>query len=91
MLPLGVLTVVIASCAHVLQRDVLGDQLGRIELDADGGLLLAADGDLADAGDLADLLGELGVGVVVHLDQRQGVGGHRQQQDRASPAGLTLR
>ena len=29
--------------AHVLQRHVLGDQLGRIELDADGRLLLAAD------------------------------------------------
>ena len=36
----------------------------------------------ADAGDLADLLGELGVGVVVDLGQRQGVGRHRQQQDR---------
>ena len=34
------------------------------------GLLLAADGDLADAGDLADLLGQLGVGVVVDLGQR---------------------
>ena len=29
--------------AHVLQRQVLGHQLGRIELDADGRLLLAAD------------------------------------------------
>ena len=38
--------------------------------------------DLADAGDLADLLGELVVGVVVDLGQRQGVGRHRQQQDR---------
>ena len=44
MLPLGVLTVVIAELrAHVLQRQVLGDQLGRIELDADRRLLLAAD------------------------------------------------
>ena len=68
--------------AHVLQREVLGHQLGRIELDADGGLLLAADGDLADAGNLADLLRELGIGVVVHLGQGQGVGGDRQQQDR---------
>ena len=68
--------------AHVLERDVLGHQLGRIELDADGGLLLASDGHLANAGDLADLLGQHGIGVVVHLDQRQGVGGHRQEQDR---------
>ena len=32
--------------------------------------------------DLADLLGELDVGVVVDLGQRQRVGGHRQEQDR---------
>ena len=38
--------------------------------------------DLADAGDLADLLGELGIGVVVDLGQRQGVRCHRQEQDR---------
>ena len=34
---------------HVLERDVLGHQLGRIELDADGGLLFASDGHLANA------------------------------------------
>jgi hypothetical protein len=53
--------------AHVLQRQALGDELGRIDLDADRRLLLAADDDLRDAGDLADLLRELGVGVVVDL------------------------
>jgi hypothetical protein len=51
--------------AHVLQRQALGDELGRIDLDADRRLLLAADRDLRDAGDLADLLRQLGiVGVV---------------------------
>ena len=34
---------------HVLERDVLGHQLGRIELDADGRFLLASDGHLANA------------------------------------------
>ena len=75
-LPLGWLTVVIDSgSAHVLERQARGDELGGVELDAHGRLLLAADRDLADAVELADLLGELGVGVVVDLGQRQRVGG----------------
>ena len=68
--------------AHVLERQALGDELGRIDLDADRRLLLAADEHLGDAGDLADLLGELVVGVVVDLGQRQRVGGRREHQDR---------
>ena len=68
--------------AHVLQRQALGDELRRIDLDADRGLLLAADEDLRDAGDLADLLGELGVDGVADGGQRQRVGRRRQQQDR---------
>ena len=47
--------------ADVFQREALGDELGGIDLDADRRLLLAADEDLRDAGDLADLLRELGV------------------------------
>src|SRR6185437_8224306 len=47
--------------ANVLQRQNLGHELGRIELDADRWLLLAADDDLGNTRDLADLLGELGV------------------------------
>ena len=42
---------------------------------------------LRDAGDLADLLGELGLDVVVDLGQRQRVGGRAEQQDRASRPG----
>ena len=68
--------------AHVLQRQALGDELGRIDLDADRGLLLAADDDLGDAGDLADLLRELGVDGVADRGQRQRVRRRRQQQDR---------
>ena len=68
--------------AHVLQRQALGDELGRVDLDPDGGLLLAADDDLRDAGDLADLLRELGIDAVADGGQRQRVRGGRQQQDR---------
>ncbi len=34
--------------AHVLHREALGDELGRIDLDTNGGLLLPADDDLRD-------------------------------------------
>ena len=51
--------------AHVLQRQALGDQLGGIDLDTDRRRLLSTDADLADTGDMADLLRELGVGLVV--------------------------
>ena len=68
--------------AHVLHRQALGDELGRIDLDADRGLLLAADDDLGDAGDLADLLRELGVDGVADGGQRQRVRCRRQQHDR---------
>ena len=53
--------------ADVLQRQALGDELRRIDLDADRRLLLAADDDLGDAGDLADLLRKLRVDGVARL------------------------
>ena len=65
MLPLGLSTVVIAiwlrtsSSDSPLATSLAGSIWMRI-----GRLLLAADEDLGDAGNLADLLGELGVGVV---------------------------
>jgi hypothetical protein len=68
--------------AHVFQRQALGHQFRRIDLDADRGLLLASDEDLRHARYLADLLTELGVDRVTHLDQRQRVRGRRQQQHR---------
>ena len=67
--------------AHILERKPFGDELGGIELDADGGLLLAADGHLGDAGDLADLLGELGLDIVVDLGQRQEFRGRGEQEN----------
>ena len=71
-MPLGSSTVVTESGdAHILERQPFGHELGGIELDADRGLLLAADVDLGDAGNLADLLGELGLDIVVDLGQRQ--------------------
>ena len=68
--------------ADVLERQALRHQLGRIDLDAHRRLLLAADRDLRDAGNLADLLRELGIDGVADGGQRQRVGGRRQQQDR---------
>ena len=65
--------------AHVLELQVLLDQLGRIDLDADRGLLLAADAHQRNAGDLADLLGEDVLGGVVDLGDRRDV--------RARPTG----
>ncbi|MGY4459699.1 hypothetical protein ACVWYI_003659 [Bradyrhizobium sp. LB13.1] len=68
--------------AHVLHRQALGDEFRRIDLDADGRFLLAADEHLRDARELADLLGELGIDRVADAGQRQCLGGRRQQQDR---------
>ena len=68
--------------AHVFQRQAFGHELGRVDLDAYRRFLLAADGDLGDAGDLADLLRELGVDGVADGGQRQRVRCGRQQQDR---------
>ena len=53
-----------------------------IHLHPHGALLLAADEHLGDAGNLRNLLRQDGVGVVVDLDQRHGVGLHRQDHDR---------
>ena len=68
--------------ADVFERQALRHQLGRIDLDAHRGLLLAADGDLGDAGNLADLLRQLGIDGVADGGERQRVRGRRQQQDR---------
>ena len=68
--------------AHVLQMQVLLDQLGGIDLDANRGRLLAADEHLRDAGDLADLLGEDILRGVVHGGDRRDVRGDREDQNR---------
>ena len=68
--------------ADILEREALGHQFRRIDLDADRRLLLAANRDLRHAGNLTDLLGELGVDGIADCGQRQGIGCRRQQQDR---------
>ena len=55
--------------AHVFERQVLRDEFRRVDLDANGGLLLAAYRNQANPGDLADLLGNLGIGIVVDVCQ----------------------
>ena len=67
--------------AHVLERRPFGHELGRIKLDADGRLLLTPDSHLGDAWNLADLLGELGLDIVVDICQRHGLGGRGQEEN----------
>ena len=56
--------------AEVFKAEVVGGKLRGVGLDADGGLLSAGDGDETDAGDLGDLLGEVGIGGVFNLVER---------------------
>ena len=55
---------------HVLELEVLLDELGRIDLDADRGRLLAADPHQGHAGNLADPLGEDVFRRIVDVDNR---------------------
>ena len=68
--------------AQVFQAQVVGGQLRGVGLNAHRGLLPAGDGDQAHAGDLGDLLRQVGVGRVFDLVQRKGVGVERQRHDR---------
>ena len=61
--------------ADIFEADAFRNEFRRIDLDADCRLLLAADDDLRDAADLADLLGELRIDAVAYRGQRQRVGG----------------
>ena len=63
--------------ADVLEADAARGQRLRIDLDADGRLLLAADADEADAGYLRDLLQQNVFRIGVDDGQRQGVRGQR--------------
>ena len=89
--PLGLSIVAIGDLrADVLELQALRDQLGRIDLDADRRLLLAADAHQRHAGDLADLLGEDVLGGVVDLV----IGAVSEATERiriGESAGLTLR
>ena len=67
--------------ANVLERQPLGRELGGVDLHPHRRLLLAADRHLRHAGNLRDLLGKDGVGVVVDGSERQRVGMHAHHQD----------
>ena len=67
---------------HLLQRQVAGGELGRVDLDADRRMLLTVDRHLGDAGHLGDLLGHEIIGIVVDGRERQGVGLGSENQDR---------
>ena len=67
--------------AHVLELQPLLDELRRIDLDAYGGRLLAADAHERDARDLAEVLGEDVFGGVVDVDNRRDVRLNGQDED----------
>ena len=80
--PLGALAVAVPSAARTCSRlrpECV--QLARVDLHADGGLLLAVQVDQADAADARQLLRDVGVGVDVHLLQRQHVRSHGDRHD----------
>ena len=68
--------------AQILEREAEGSDLRRIDLDAHGRLLLAADLHIGDAGDLADVLVEDILGVIVDLGHRHRVRGQSEDKDR---------
>ena len=79
---LGLVDVGGGECgAQVFKAEVVGGKLRGIGLHADRRLLAAGNGDQADARDLGDLLGKVGVGGVFDLVQGQRIGGERQGHD----------
>ena len=68
--------------ANVVKVDAVGQQFRRIDLDANGRFLSAADGDQADARHLRDFLREPGVGEILDLGERKSFRGDGQRQDR---------
>ena len=68
--------------AHVLEVDAAIRQRLRIDLDADGRLLLAADAHEANSGYLRELLQQNVLRIGVDHGQRQSVRGDPEHQDR---------
>jgi hypothetical protein len=68
--------------AHVLERQAVGGERGRICADAHRRALAAAHRHEADARHLGDLLGEARVGEVFDARQRQRLRAERERQDR---------
>ena len=67
--------------AQILERESERGHLYRVDLDAYRRLLLAANIDLGDAGDLAEMLDQDIFGVIVDLGQRHQVGGQGEDQN----------
>ena len=68
--------------SHRFEIEPFRGKLGRVELDPDRRILLAADADQTDAGHLRELLRQNAVGVVADLGDRKRIRGERDQQDR---------
>jgi hypothetical protein len=68
--------------AEILAREADGGQLYRVDLDAHRRFLLAANVDLGDAGDLAEMLHQDIFGVIVDLGHRHQVGGQGEDKNR---------
>jgi hypothetical protein len=68
--------------AQILEREAEGSDLRRVDLDAHGRLLLAADFHIGNTGDLADVLVEDVLGVIVDLGHRHRVRGQSEHKDR---------
>ncbi len=67
--------------AQILEREAEGGDLRGVDLDAHRRLLLAADFHIGDPGDLADVLVEDILGVIVDLGQRDRVRGQGEDKD----------
>ena len=68
--------------ADGFESNAIVAELQGVQFDAHSGLCAAADKDLADALDLRDLLGQYGVGHVVHLRLGYHVGSKSENEDR---------
>src|SRR5260370_1159609 len=66
---------------EVLEAQAVGGKGGGVGVDAPRRPLPAADADQAHSRKLRDLLGQGGVGQVLHLREREGVGGQGEGQD----------
>src|SRR5258707_11962373 len=69
--PFGELTVVVASAADIFETDADRGGDGRVDLNADGGLLLAVEIDHADPGDPRNLRRQEVFDIFVDLRNRE--------------------
>ena len=69
------------GAADIFHAEAQTGQGDGIDAHADGRLLVAFNGDQPDAGDLAEFLGQDGVGQIVDFGQRQFLGGELEGED----------